>query len=105
MVTRSRCLPVPQEVLGKGPTVGNNGERDKAKVESYLRNWLCGVRLDFLKVLFFAWLVIVARSLRDLMHLSSLHSLLRTYERSTCSKFSVWRGQLVSVYVAHITIM
>ena len=74
MVTRSRCLPVPQEVLGKGPTVGNNGERDKAKVESFLRNWLCGVRLDFLKVLFFC-LVSYRRSLAARPHAFELASL------------------------------
>ena len=31
----------------------------------------------------------LARSLRDIMHWSSLRSLLRTYERSTCSKSTV----------------
>ena len=30
---------------------------------------------------------LLARSLRDLMHWNSLRSLLRIYERSTCSKF------------------
>ena len=50
--------------------------------------------LDFLKVLYFfpRWLChetsSFARFLRDLMHRSSLPSLLRTYKRSTCSKSS-----------------
>ena len=43
--------------------------------------------------LFFSWLVMsrdfFARSLRDLMHWCSLRSLLRTYQRSTCSKSSI----------------
>ena len=56
-------------------------------------NSFFGILLDFLKVLYFSWLVMprdfFARSLRDLMHWCSLRSLLRTYQRSTCSKSSV----------------
>ena len=57
-------------------------------------SFIC-ILLDFLKVLYFihGWLChetsSFVRTLRDLMHWSSLRSLLRTHERSTCSKSSI----------------
>ena len=50
------------------------------------------VLLDFVGVLYFflvGYAMRLRRLLRDLMHWSSLCSLLRTYERSTCSKSSI----------------
>ena len=63
----------------------------------YMAKFLFCILLDFLEVLyFFSWFVMPqdlvmprARSLRDLVHWSSLRSLLRTYERSTYSKSSI----------------
>ena len=55
-------------------------------------NSFFGILLDFLEVLYFflvGYATRLCRSLRDLMLEARLRSLLRTYERSTCSKSSI----------------
>ena len=71
-------------------------KRDVVNMTGYMAKFLFCILLDFLKVLYLilSWLVMprdfFARSLRDLMHWSSLRSLVRTYaEWSTCGKSSI----------------
>ena len=69
-------------------------KREVVNMTGYMAKFLF---LHFVRLskspLFFSWLVmprdLFARSVRDLMHWSSLRSLLRTYERKTCSKSSI----------------
>ena len=62
----------------------------EVNMTGHIAKFLFCILLDFLDVLYFSWLVMPrARSLRDLMHWSSLRSLLRTYERSIYSKSSI----------------
>ena len=58
----------------------------------YMAKFLFCIFLDFLEVLYFflvGYAMRLRRLLRDLMHWSSLCSLLRTYDWSTCSKSSI----------------
>ena len=69
-------------------------KREVVNMTGYMAKFLF---LHFVRLskspLFFSWLVmpreLFARSVRDLMHWSSLCWLLRTYERSTCTKSSI----------------
>ena len=61
----------------------------EVNMTGYMAKFLFSIFLDFLEVLYFflvGYAMRLRRLLRDLMHWSSLCSLLRPYDRSTCSK-------------------